>query len=649
MTTSPADRKLAEDLAAHAFGTTVATRQFAKMSPVPVAYINDAMKVIARPEIVNALLRWTKEDRRRDAQHRPGGETPGWKPAVSIITFLILMLIHVQDGRALTFSELAKTLVYRMGPKQFNAIGITKTEGTHEQWMNRLFGAKDRLERMIDPLPGNRKVMPTSEEYLAIVADREERADELAIKGERLHWFMNQLVESSVQLLRRDILDRYQGNIALDATKMAMFGSSGVSRATLRALMSGDLEHAAVLADADEEAKEHAERELDRQAEAKGEPVKVRARRNKWKHAIRTINYDCGFWGRGGDQGSHDGEDQGATDRAWALEFEVAIMTANNPNETADFPLLALGIHHHRPGVDVGEAKRVLESIAARNYPRRMLLVDRGYLPKALPEDLQGPARDMGWEPVFDYKVDQLGKMDNYDDVILADGQWYLSCIPDEQANAEQIYRAAIKADGKLSKPKRMSDKQRAQLREIRDERRRLREAYRLKAKGKPFPDGSQRFSYPHPDTYYAFDPNTGEELSKQTKSTIHIPRDAGLKYRQKFVHLGKKWQDWFGLRNTVESYNKYLKDQSPIDMQDASKRQARGNTFAALVATLIVVVANIRKIDGFILGLTHDGETTSKNRHEVVSPFDDNQLDVDAINAVAAAVSALEYDPGPE
>ena len=95
MTTSPADRKLAEDLAVHAFGTTVATRQFAKMSPVPVAYINDAMKVIARPEIVNALLRWTKEDRRRDAQHRPGGETPGWKPAVSIITFLISELWQI--------------------------------------------------------------------------------------------------------------------------------------------------------------------------------------------------------------------------------------------------------------------------------------------------------------------------------------------------------------------------------------------------------------------------------------------------------------------------------------------------------------------------------------------------------------------------
>jgi hypothetical protein len=83
--------------------------------------------------------------------------------------------------------------------------------------------------------------------------------------------------------------------------------------------------------------------------------------------------------------------------------------------------------------------------------------------------------------------------------------------------------------------------------------------------------------------------------------------------------------------------------------VQDASKRRARGNTFAAIVATLIVVVANIRKIDGYVFGLAREGETNSKNRHQVVEPMDEVQLDAVAMSAVAMAVTSLEDDPGPQ
>jgi hypothetical protein len=221
--------------------------------------------------------------------------------------------------------------------------------------------------------------------------------------------------------------------------------------------------------------------------------------------------------------------------------------------------------------------------------------------------------------------------------------------MPDEIVDAEKTYRQAIKANSKQAKNKRMTGTERDQLRKIRNEQRANREPYRLRAKGVAYPDGSQRFLYPRPETYIAVDPNTGEFLAQQTKATIHIPRDAGLKYRQKFVHLGKKWIDWFGLRSTVEGFNDYIKDQSPISVQDASKRRARGNTFAAIVATLIVVVANIRKIDGFVFGLARDGETNSKNRHQVVEPMVEVQLDAVAMSAVAMAVTALEDDPGPQ
>jgi hypothetical protein len=535
-----------------------------------------------------------------------------------------------------------------MNKKQFAAIGIELMEGTHEQWMDRLFHAKRRLEKMIDPLPGNRRKTPTAEDYLAIVGDREDREEELRDKGERLHYFLNELIDSSVRFLRKDILDRYMGNVAIDGTKIRMQGQAGVSRKILDAILADDQEQAKLLADADVDAKWEAERQLEREeAEAAGTvaPLKRKPSIN-WKSPIRTINYDAGMWGRGE---SHDGEEAGSTHRAFALEAELAVMTANAPGETADFPLLAIGFHHHRPGADKLEAKRLLDSIASRNFPKKYLLVDRGFLPKALPDELQGPARAHGWLPVFDYKWLDLGKQATHKDVILVDGQWYVANMPEVLANAERDYREAVGLDNKKKKIKRMTATTRSGLRELRDERRELRVAYRLTAKGVAAPDGSQRFTYPDPATYDLYDPNTGEELPKQQKRTITIPQAAGLKYKQPFAHRESKWHRWYGLRSTVEGFNSYVKDNSPTNIEDGSKRRARGNTFAAVVAALVVVHANIRKIETFIFGLAREGATTSKNRHALFTPIDEEILDEHAASAISAAVSALDEDPPPK
>ena len=410
-----ADPKLANELAHEAFGTSLQKRQADSYTPIPVAHITAAARIVRRHNIVDSLERWNREERTRNCTMRPNGATPGWKRAVSVESLLILMLVHIMAGRGVLFSDMAQTLKHRMRPKQFAALGITKTSGDYSHWYDLLHNTKDYLETLIDPLPGNRCNVPTEEGMVEIIQDRASRSDELRVKKERLYILLNDLVQSSVLLLRHDIRERYMGNIALDATKYRMQGRAGVDRSQLEAL----LEKMGLKSESDDDLEE-----LEPSKNADG----TRSRR-----IVRSINYDCGFYKR---DGNHDGKGSGKHIRQWAMEMEIAVMTANRPNEAADFPLLAVAVGSHRPGAVKREGLKILRDLERRNYRPAHLLVDMGYLPFSKTEDLQGPARDLGWIPVFDYKVNQLGNSFPYEDITQVEGQWYVAGMPEDLINA---------------------------------------------------------------------------------------------------------------------------------------------------------------------------------------------------------------------
>lgn len=606
MTRLKADPKLANELAEEAFGTSLQKHQANSYAPIPVAHINAAAKLVRRQSVVDSLEQWNREERTRNCKKRPAGRAPGWKRSVSVEALLILMLVHIMTGRGVLFTDMAQTLKHRLQPKQFAALGITQASATYAQWYDRLLNTKDYLETLIDPLPGNRRKLPTEEAMAEIMQDRASRAGELRAKRERLDTLLNDLVESSVLLLRQDIRERFRGNVALDATKIRMFGRAGVDRVRLTELR----ENMGLRTERDDDREE---------SEESNDLASTRSRR-----IVRSINYDCGFYRR---DGNHDGTSSGKHIREWALEMEIAVMTANRPGEAADFPLLAVAVGSHRPGAVTRAGLRILRDLERRKYRPAHFLVDMGYLPFSKTEDLQGPARDLGWIPVFDYKVNQLGTTFPYEDITQVEGQWYLAGMPEELVNAEKEYRTALKNDRMKARDLRLSAEERAALRCIRDQRRAERENFRLKAKGRPQPDGSQRFLYPNPDKYLLFDANTGAELPKPTRSTIPIPREVGLKFGQKYVHRGRKWRDWYGLRNTVEAFNSFVKDPLQTDIEDPRTRQARGNTFASLVATLVIVAANVRKIENFLMELHRGEPTTSKNKYETVAAIESEEL----------------------
>ena len=153
-------------------------------------------------------------------------------------------------------------------------------------------------------------------------------------------------------------------------------------------------------------------------------------------------------------------------------------------------------------------------------------------------------------------------------------------------------------------------------------------------------------FLYPDPDGYLSFDADTEEELPKPTRATIPIPREVRLKHGQKYVHRGRKWREWYGLRSTVEGFNSFIKDPLQTDIEDPRTRQARGNTFASLAATLVIVAANVRKIESFLMELHRGEPTTSKNKYEAIEAAErDEVLELEMIEEELRA-DGLEPPP---
>jgi hypothetical protein len=82
------------------------------------------------------------------------------------------------------------------------------------------------------------------------------------------------------------------------------------------------------------------------------------------------------------------------------------------------------------PGEDPGgTGARVLASAAARGHKAGWPGYDRAYT-AALPGRFQLPARALGYRPVMDYRIDQLGIQASTGGAILVEGTWYCPALP---------------------------------------------------------------------------------------------------------------------------------------------------------------------------------------------------------------------------
>jgi len=474
-------------------------------------------------------------------------------PVRAVLTALACLAL---DDRPLFLTEATRLLFCQLSPASRRLLKITGAVTTQRAFLaayRRVRYCFHAICSVMDPsaLPKNRRL---SQADLTARTRPMTPGQAEAARG-RLEAFLNALLEASISVLTGDERAAFDGCTGLDATPVPLF-SRGPSRRT--GLCASDPDGGWYVREGD-----HREREDD-----KGKP-------------LRKI--------------------------AWALEATIAT-TARLPGAPPACPDLAIGLALARPGEDPGgTGARVLASVAARGHKPGWLGYDRAYT-AALPERFRLPARALGYRPVMDYRIDQLGIQANTGGAILVEGTWYCPALP----------RPLITATTGL--------RDHAITRDLYDQQITARACYQLKRKDGPDAHGYRRLSCPAaghrprlicPLRQASTSPRDGRPKVLQppaeppricTQTAITIAPDIGARYRQDLPYASPGWHKTYAtLRNTIEGLNGYAKDPAHQALAQPARRRVRGIAAQSLFTALLLMAANIRKIRAWRALTTRD------------------------------------------
>ncbi|MFK4729520.1 hypothetical protein ROT00_07525 [Agromyces mediolanus] len=513
---------------------------------IPGSRVKFVAKFIDNSRLVEQLEAWRDEDK----QARRKGGRPSKMP---VRTVLILLFLLALEHSPMHVTEMAAVLDHRLTKKSRRKYELV-TGGTLDQLYYRLWRTLENIIATIDPepLPSARRRRLTPEEYDAIVESRD--PDEMQEKQRRLDWLANHILEATYQLVPTEHR-KWAGNITVDATPVAAFGRHRSSKISNRL----SAEPGAGMYYREPDLRDETTAGTNRRLNAK---------------------------------------------RVWGWEAELLIQTTNDPTRPADFPLLVLGIAFHKPAHSpAASALGAFRSIISRGHPAGYVIGDRLYFPGSKADSFQLPMRELGYEPIHDYRIDQLGIQGQYAGALLVDGNWYCPSMPKPLIDATLDHRQGRIDDAtwqaRLSK----------------------RSDYRLRRKEKPDSDGHTPLMCPAAGSRATaacpLKPSAtrGAKVSvtigkppKQpdricvNKASVSFPPEAGAKLAQPLAHGTDEWQTWYATgRNTIEGFNGYIKDGAREALADATRRRLHGYAAQYLLTTVLVASANIRKIIGFL------------------------------------------------
>ena len=143
---------------------------------------------------------------------------------------LVAMVLCATSNEPLLVTSFRDVLFRRISPAMRTALGVPSPPAPLDArgWYAVYRNLRTRLHNLLDlmdpsPAPKNRRL--ANDGFLLAFELRRSRLtdDEWAEREQRLEWFVNQILEASLQMLPREVRRRWKGSVAVDATVVPAF------------------------------------------------------------------------------------------------------------------------------------------------------------------------------------------------------------------------------------------------------------------------------------------------------------------------------------------------------------------------------------------------------------------------------------------
>ncbi|MEV5573431.1 hypothetical protein AB0L06_25595 [Spirillospora sp. NPDC052269] len=464
--------------------------------------------------------------------------------------------------------------------------------GTSERWRTR-FGVPERPDNLhgfeagyavvrrlfhqilaaIDPspLPKNQRLARAEADQILAAADQQQ----LQANERRLVRITNQVIEGSLSCVRNRLDDIWDGSLGLDATFTATFARGTATRGPVT---STDPDAGWYVRTGD-----HSDPDLPGTPARPG-PPRREPRRGRRRDAKTGFGYDA----------------------ALAIARNPHHQQAPQPRGCGDpdrLPALVMGMKLSKPGHDPGtNGIHVLADVRRRGHPAGFVAADALYN-NCRPDDYQLPLRALGFQPTYGYRTDQLGIQAQAHGAQLIEGTWYCPEMPQPLKTATLDHH---RRDDDPAHIDQTTWRTRADART----------PYALAPKGRPTPDGDQRYmcpatagrlQCPHKPASIGTDPRlplvTPEpspvgppKICAQTSVTM--APEHGAKHWQPLTYGSPTWTKVHTrLRNSSEGFHGYAKNDAHESIERAQGRRIRGIAAQSLLLAFQLAHANQRKI----------------------------------------------------
>lgn len=515
------------------------------------------------------LERWDAADR----SHKRGGRGP----FASFEQMLTIWFLLARKRRPMTMFAAVSLLVYGIEERTRDELGLDITGLTPDQICYRLRRSNGRMLEVIDPYPCQRNRLMTKDEFIELEAavDWEARM----IKEERLRTVVNAMVMATIP---KWVRERHSGDIVQDATLVAAYG-----------------------------------------------------RGTKTNSEFMGIEPYGGYYARHGDHSPESIPGPGRNTpelKGYGWEGTFSLLASNDPDRKRTFPSLVAGVNLSTPGGSPGRSGiHAVRHIPEAGFSVGKLIGDRAYGNSPQSQDYQVPARRMGYELLFDHRPEYWGQTFTFNGAVILEGNVYSPAI---LSMAKLITATVDRYKRDYDDPERIDEttyQQRLQ------QRARYLVQFRtgLDAEGRR--QGRCPASGPNPTLMCPLRELANNAGIEKGKTLMPVPKSkvpseetrGGLcnnsggsmvlegEYWDKHAMAGgfqygtPQWQTAYNVpRQTVESYNRLIKDHSSFALAAPDRRRIRGYAAAFLLMGMLVMATNL-----YLLGRWEDPKIDARGR----------------------------------